>query len=148
VAGVYSHLLLATDGSEQSSRAAALALQLADTLRARLTVLHVSPVFHPTETYAHAIVRETRRAAQHAREHAHRILDPIEHAAQAAGVPCDPRHVVSDKPWQAILQAVAEQGCDAIVMGSRGRHGVRAMLLGSQADRVLVHSRTPVLVCG
>lgn len=148
VACLYTHLLLATDGSEGSNHAAALALELAASLHARLTVLHATPLFRPTEMHAHAIIRETYHAARCARDHARRILEPIERRAHAAGIRCETRHVMSDKPWQAILDAVAERGCDAIVMGSRGAHGVRGMLIGSQTDRLLAHCRLPVLVCG
>ena len=39
------------------------------------------------------------------------------------------------------------KGCDLIVMSSHGRSGVTALLLGSETQKVLVHSKVPVLVC-
>lgn len=44
------------------------------------------------------------------------------------------------------MDAATEQGCDLIVMGSHGRSGVKALILGSDTQKVLTHSRIPVLV--
>jgi nucleotide-binding universal stress UspA family protein len=39
-----------------------------------------------------------------------------------------------------------DKGCDLIMMASHGRRGVQALLLGSETQKVLTHSRIPVLV--
>ena len=52
----------------------------------------------------------------------------------------------SDQPWQAIIDAAREAGCDLIAMTSHGRNGVAALILGSQTTKVLTHSRIPVIV--
>lgn len=144
---MYRHVLLATDGSPASSRAVCVALELARALQARLTVLHTTPVFRPGEMHAHAILREASQDARRSREQAHKALDSVARHAQAAGVECEPLHEVSDTPWRAIIDAATERGCDVIVMGSHGKHGVHGLFSGSQLDRVLIHCQTPVLVC-
>jgi len=48
--------------------------------------------------------------------------------------------------YQAIIDAAASNGCDLIVMASHGRHGVSAVVLGSETVKVLTHSKIPVLV--
>jgi nucleotide-binding universal stress UspA family protein len=53
---------------------------------------------------------------------------------------------VSDDPYESILQTAKERKCDLIVMASHGRHGVKGLLLGSETQKVLVHSDIPVLV--
>jgi len=50
------------------------------------------------------------------------------------------------EPWSGILHAAHKRKCDLIVMASHGRHGVAKVLLGSETQRVLTHSRIPVLV--
>lgn len=50
------------------------------------------------------------------------------------------------EPAQQIEEAAAEWGSDLIVTGSRGLSGLRRLLLGSVAHRVLLHSRRSVLV--
>jgi nucleotide-binding universal stress UspA family protein len=49
-------------------------------------------------------------------------------------------------PYQAIIEAATERGCDLIFMASHGRHGISALLLGSETGKVLTHSKIPVLV--
>ena len=48
--------------------------------------------------------------------------------------------------YQAIIDPAASNGCDLIVMASHGRHGVSAIVLGSETVKVLTHSKIPVLV--
>ena len=47
---------------------------------------------------------------------------------------------------QAIIATAKEKGCDLIMMASHGRGGVKAFLLGSETQKVLAHSKIPVLV--
>ena len=47
---------------------------------------------------------------------------------------------------RAIVKAAEEKGCDLIMMASHGRRGVKGLLLGSETQKVLTHSKIPVLV--
>jgi nucleotide-binding universal stress UspA family protein len=67
-------------------------------------------------------------------------------AAKAAGVACGGHTVEALHPWEAILDHAKAQQCDLIVMASHGRRGVAALLLGSETQRVLIHSSLPVLI--
>ena len=69
-----------------------------------------------------------------------------EQLAREAGVACDAHYAMSDFPATAIVRAVEQYGCDAIVMGSHGRKGLSKLLLGSQTQQVLVSTHVPVLV--
>jgi nucleotide-binding universal stress UspA family protein len=55
-------------------------------------------------------------------------------------------HTIADSPWEAILAAARKAKCDVIVMASHGRSGLSALLLGSETQKVLTHSKLPVLV--
>jgi nucleotide-binding universal stress UspA family protein len=46
----------------------------------------------------------------------------------------------------AIIETARRLGCDLIAMASHGRHGLKGLLLGSETQKVLVHSSIPVLV--
>ena len=83
-------------------------------------------------------------AASEAR--ASKQLALVADAASRAGVPYSTTLVRSDQPYDAILQAARQHGCDLIVMASHGRHGIGGVLLGSETQKVLVHSAIPVMV--
>jgi len=62
-------------------------------------------------------------------------------------VPCDTIQVKDMPPYQAITATAADRGCDLIVMASHGRSGLSAVVLGSVTNKVLTHTKIPVLVC-
>ena len=151
---MYKHLLLPTDGSELSQRAARDSVRLAKALGAQLTALHTTPLYYPPELPAHmAPAHAGREYAVRAREYeeqskeiAARALEPIEQMAREAGVGCSAVHRVADSPWEVIINVAAERGCDLIYMASHGRRGVSALLIGSETNKVLTHTKIPVLV--
>ena len=77
---------------------------------------------------------------------AQRYLEVIEKAATAAGVRCQPVHITSDFPADAILKAAKKHKCDLIYMASHGRRGLKGMLLGSVTQKVLAQVDISVLV--
>ena len=77
---------------------------------------------------------------------ADKILGAVERKASAAGVDVESASTLAPTPWKAILAAAKKHKCDAIVMASHGRHGVAALLLGSETQKVLAHSKYPVIV--
>jgi nucleotide-binding universal stress UspA family protein len=52
----------------------------------------------------------------------------------------------SDQPYEAIVNVAEQKGCDLIMMASHGRRGIGALLIGSETQKVLTHSKIPVLV--
>lgn len=85
--------------------------------------------------------------AEHVKQHAGKVLNHVAGAAKAAGVPCDTVQVEDDQPYRAIIKTAEDEGCDLIVMASHGRSGISAVLLGSVTNKVLTHTKIPVLVC-
>jgi nucleotide-binding universal stress UspA family protein len=144
------HILVPTDGSGRSRRAIRVAVDLARALRARVTGIYVIAEGVPTafsggKLYGSGVMsREYRSLAQF---EAARALAELESRAAAAGVRHASVRRQARHPWRAILRAARARGCDLIVMGSHGRGSVRTVLLGSQAAKVLAHSKIPVLVC-
>jgi nucleotide-binding universal stress UspA family protein len=145
---MYKQILVPTDGSRLSLKAAAHAIELAKAMRARLTGLHVSPDF-PMPVYADGVIFEPLAPEQYraqCQKEAERMLDAIAVKARAARVAFSPAHTFSPAPWEAIIAAARRYRCDAIVMASHGRRGVSALVLGSETQKVLTHSKLPVLV--
>ena len=67
-------------------------------------------------------------------------------AAKQAGVPCDTVQVQHVQPYEAIIATATDRGCDLIVMGSHGRSGLSAVVLGGVTNKVLTYTKVPVLV--
>ena len=77
---------------------------------------------------------------------AQKVLAHLKKAAQEAGVDCEVNAVVNDFPYKAIIETAMQKGCDVIFMASHGRRGLEALVLGSETNKVLTHSKIPVLV--
>jgi nucleotide-binding universal stress UspA family protein len=143
---MFTKILVPSDGSALSEKAVLAAVALAKQHGAELAGLTVLPEFH-TLTLDPSQVEDTAVHFREARQaDADRCLTSIAGAAQAAGVSCSTESVVSDAPWRAIVDCARARGCDLIVMASHGRHGIKAALLGSETQKVLVHTDIPVLV--
>jgi nucleotide-binding universal stress UspA family protein len=65
---------------------------------------------------------------------------------EASGVPFSGDTIERNVVYEGILETAEAEGCDLIVMGSHGRQGVKALILGSVAQKVLTHAKVPVLV--
>ena len=144
----YHHLLVPTDGSELSGKAVQQAVELSQSLGARLTVFHVQTSFPISLVGVGELVdpHTVDALVTAARNNAQQILAEAAAVAQAAGVHCDQDTVVHALPYAAIVEAAARHGADLIVMASHGRRGLEGVLLGSETHRVLTHSGCPVLV--
>ena len=143
---MFKHLLLPTDGSEASQAALLEGVRLAKAFNARITGISVVPEFHVL-TFNTTMIEETRDVfVAESRAQAHKYLTLLSKAADAAGVPCETEVVLSDHPYEAIVDASKAKGCDLILMASHGRRGVQALLIGSETQKVLTHSKIPVLV--
>ena len=86
------------------------------------------------------------QAAERIKNHAASVLNRAENAAKKVGVPYESIQVGHEQPYQAIIAAAKDKGCDLIVMASHGRRGISRLILGSETSKVLAHSKVPVLV--
>lgn len=143
---MFKHILLPTDGSALSETAIREGVRLAKDANARITGLSVSPPFHVLAMDTEMIedTEDQYLAASQARSRTH--LAQLEREAAESGVPCRTVVDTSDHPYESIIRTAEADGCDLILMASHGRRGVKALLLGSETHKVLVHSRIPVLV--
>lgn len=138
-------ILVATDGSVLSEKAAAAAVELARATGSKLIG------FTAVSPYRYAGIGESSGIA--AADHQGRVgadasarLAVIERLARAAGVECDTSMLEDEEPYRATIAAAERHGCGLIVMASHGRRGMRALVLGSETQRVLTHTTLPVLV--
>ncbi|MBQ5961940.1 universal stress protein [Massilia sp. ZL223] len=143
---MYKRILFPTDGSEASGRAALAAVGFARSVGAELVAMTAVPEFHTFTTDAEMLEQTASQYAEASKARAGRLLDEVAEAARDAGVRCTCLQVVSDTPYEAIIATARAQHCDLIVMASHGRRGIKGLLLGSETQKVLVHSAIPVMV--
>jgi nucleotide-binding universal stress UspA family protein len=114
---------------------------------ARVTGIHVVPDYHLMIAYEGAFDPVTEeKIEEEARQRAASFLDFVKKTAAASNVPCETVVATSDHPYDAIVNAANERGCDLIVMTLRFRKGLVKVLMGSEATRVLHRASIPVLV--
>lgn len=143
---MFNHILIPTDGSPLSTVAMEKSMAFARDAQAQVTVL---AVIEPFSGFWIAAEHLSAAHAEHQRrwaEQAARSVTEAELRARALGLDCHGFHLEDDRPWRAIIDTAAERGCDLIAMGSHGRGGVSAVVVGSQTLKVLSHSSLPVLV--
>jgi nucleotide-binding universal stress UspA family protein len=143
---MHTSILIPTDGSELASKAVQHGIALAKQISAKVTVLTVLPPFHTLTTDARMI--EDTPAQYKARTHkqAEKTLNAAVSCAKSEGVVCETIQVEHEQPYRAIIDTATSKSCDLIVMASHGRHGVSAIILGSETLKVLTHCKIPVLV--
>ena len=132
---MFQHILLPTDGSQLSRDTAGRAVAFAKASNAKITALYAKSVGH-AENYGDLIEPAALE----------RLAIGPEGKSKDAGVDCTAVSVVSDTPWEAIINAADDYDCDLIFMSKHGRGGLSSLLLGSETYRVLTHSSVPVLV--
>lgn len=145
---MFRHILVPTDGSALSLRAAKKAVAFAKASGARITAFYAGPLY-AVQIYGDFVPPDfvtPQEFARHSRRAGERHLAAIEKTAKAAGVSCQTHYVASDSPWEAIIKSAKSKKCDLIFMASHGRRGLSALLLGSETQKVLTHSKLPVLV--
>lgn len=145
---MFRNILVPTDGSPLSRKAARNAVRLAKEQKAKVTAMYVSPPYTPVSGQAMAVVHfETeKKYTSRVNAVARRILGFVEKEASAAGVRCDSIHASSDFPSQEIVKTAERRKCDLVYMASHGRKGISRLILGSEASKVLALSKVPVLV--
>lgn len=143
---MFKRILLPTDGSELSSRAVLAGVSFAKEVGAQVVGMTALPDFKTFTANADMLesTEDEYLAASEAR--GAKYLATISEAARAAGADCTTVLVRSDDPHEAILRTARDHGCDLIIMASHGRRGLSGLLLGSETQKVLVHSSIPVLV--
>ncbi len=148
---MYRNILVPTDGSALSLKAAREAARLAKGSKARMTAFYAIEPFYPPPASEAAIVYPEIYSEEEYRKHAEKAagaaLGKVEAEARASGVTAETKFVTASAPWKAIIDEARKRKCDLIVMASHGRGGLASALLGSETLKVLTHSKTPVLVC-
>ncbi len=137
---MFERIMIATDGSKHSERAAEVGVELARLSGGAVTVVYVADtgrLSHLPEDMALASIRDLLI------KEGEDATNFIGEMAERAGVPCT-KEVIEGNPSEELIRR-AESGAEMLVMGSVGRTGLDKFLLGSVAEKVVRNSRVPVL---
>lgn len=137
------HILVPTDFSSASKKALAYADGFASTFDAKVTLIHViEPMVLPPE-YGYLppySPEDEARQVEAVRKQLLDIASGLDSARRTEVV------VRVGRPWHEVVGAVAELGVDLLVLTTHGRTGLRHMLMGSVAEKIVRHTSCPVLV--
>ena len=146
----HTTILLATDGSEEAILAAHIAADVANKTDSELHIAHVRPRItphYPGYYIGPEVVEEAEEKEQrYLDREAQRLLNTQVEQVSAAGGSVAQFHLRSGRPEEEIVSLAEELGARLIVLGSRGRGGLRRALMGSVSDSVVRHAHCPVLV--
>lgn len=134
------HVLVPMDGSDSAERALEYAIDIYP--NATITVLHVIDISTASERSGLAYDESVQEELEHlARE----IFETAEEVITAAGFEGELETTTGfGSPTRSIVDHAEE--VDAVVMGSKGRHGAARLLLGSVAETVVRRAPVPVTV--
>lgn len=143
---MFTHILIPIDDNPGSRRAIRLGVALAKRVGARVTGFHAMTEFNRAGIVEELLEPPSMELQEFAHAHAEKLFRPLQREAGLAGVQCDTIAKRGDQPHEAIVTAAQRTYCDLIVMASHGRRGIARLVLGSQTQQVLKHTRIPVLV--
>ena len=144
---MFKHILISTDGSPISNKAAKAGIALARALGAKVTAycaieelqMLYGEGYVPSQAEIDGILRR-------ASDLGHKRVDTIGKMARAAGVRFASLVTKAYSPYEGIIDAAKKRKCDVIFMASHGRRGLSKLIMGSVTQKVLSHSRIPVVV--
>jgi len=138
IAGL-ERLLLSTDGSEFSEGAIREAIKIAERCSSKLYALSVIETNPEFEALAPKLVE---KAGKETREH----LESVKARASRVGVDCEVIVHQGEEPYHFIVEEALRRRAEMIIMGRRGRTGLKRLMMGSVTAKVIGHAPCDVLV--
>ena len=138
-------ILVPVDFSETSKRALSYAQGFANQFGASLTLVHVVEPFWYPHDWDYVPGLEGKLGTDARKSEARKELSAVAKDVVQPTVPVTP-HVRSGTPWNEIVIAAKEHSADLIIIGTHGRTGLKHVVMGSTAERVVRHAGCPVLV--
>ncbi|MBA4256836.1 MAG: universal stress protein UspA [Polaromonas sp.] len=142
---MFKKILVPSDGSTQAHKAAEVAADLAKSQDAQIVGIYVIDPF-PFIGIGDASAVGLQAYMSEAQAAAGKSLSMIREMCEARGVAYVGDTIERSTAYEGILETAEAEGCDLIVMGSHGRKGIQALILGSVAQKVLTHAKVPVLI--
>jgi nucleotide-binding universal stress UspA family protein len=143
---MFKSILLPIDGSDLSDKATATAVQFAQLNHAGIVAVTVVQPMPLAPLGDGSVVVDSGQYATDMQAAARSHIDKVAGAASAAGIPFQGVITTSTSASDEIVEAAKKFNCDIIVMASHGRTGLEKLFLGSETQKVIDHTKLPVLV--
>jgi nucleotide-binding universal stress UspA family protein len=139
----FKRVLIATDGSENAEKAASYGMYLAKAACAEVHVLYVISTQHAVTT--RTVKSWSEGLEEYLKDKGRVAIGNVEKMGEEAGVKVK-SVFLKGIPDDKILEYARENNIDLIVVGTHGLTGIKKFLIGSIAEKVVRHSRVPVMV--
>ncbi len=144
---MFKHILIPTDGSPIANKAAKAGIALAHRLGAKVTAYYSIEGLQTVYVEGYAFNQKEIDAHEaRALKAGQKLVDAIGKIAKTAGVPFTSVVANAFTPYEGIVSAAKKRKCDVIFMASHGRRGLSKLIMGSVTQKVLTHSKIPVVV--
>lgn len=142
---MYQNVLVAVDGSETAGQVLREAIQLARALSSHIRVIHV---INSIPWIAQGAPEAIEERIDELRGTGESIIHEAKTAVRQAGVEVDDKLIeaLGDHAGQVIVAEANDWPAELIVCGTHGRHGLRRLLVGGDAEYIVRHSPVPVLL--
>lgn len=147
---MYNKILLPTDGSKNSERAIKHALAIAKTEQSEIIILNVVDSVHLTGLPEEDLITKTEMILE---EESAKILENIKNTIETSpeleydeSIKITPKTISEGNAADIILKVSENEDVDLIVIASSGKHMLDRFLLGSVTEKVVRHSKIPVMV--
>jgi len=146
---MYKRILIPTDGSPLARKALKEGIALAKAVGASVfgytAIEPIERIYYSEGAGVRA--GQAKAIEKQMRDQGEQYVEVIRKAATAAGVASEVLIARARDPYQGIIDAARTHRCDLICIASHGRGNIATALLGSVTQKVLAHSKIPVLVC-
>lgn len=140
---MYSKILVPIDGSENSMRALSHGLFLASQLKSKITIVHVTEIPPFVYIQSQKVIDSIMNTLQ---EEERKIVDEVKSLVSKYDVDYDIASLKDQSIGHAIMEFDNKVNFELIVIGSRGRGGIKTSILGSVSNYIFNHTKKAVLV--
>ena len=147
-----SKILVPLDGSPTSMEAADYAIMLSTLHHAQIVLLHVLNVAEYYSSLQFFEVKqpiESKEIIEEAKKEANKWFNIVKKKIDGKSgkqIEVETSIIISQSTVKSILDFAEEKNVDLIVVGTRGRSGLKRLLLGSIASGIVTYSSCPVIV--
>ena len=140
------NIMIATDGSDTSKKAAEVGIEIACRSKGSITAVYVVDVFRLSHIPGYATFPGLKdKLLELMEKEGIEATESVEDMANDAGIACQ-KLIARGEPSKELLRISLESGVDLLIMGSVGRTGLDKIILGSVAEKVVRNSVVPVLL--